>query len=217
MNNNFELLCSDSNKVLKINATRGEEFVVESGAMISMSPVFEVKAKTGGLGKTLGRMFSGEGVFIQRFKAKEDGELLLAPQFLGDIQLVEMNGSIEYRLGRSTFLASTSGINVSTKSGGIGGMFSGEGLIQMQAAGVGTLVISSYGAIIKKMLQPGETYIVDSNHMVLWDSRMKYSTELMSGLFNSIAGGEGLVCKFQGPGELWIQTRNPATLIQASK
>lgn len=217
MENKFELLCSDSNKVLKISATRGEEYVVESGAMISMSPVFDVKAKTGGLGKTLGRMFSGEGIFIQRFKAKDDGELILAPQFLGDIQLVEMDGSISYRLGKSTFLASTSGIDVTTKSGGISGMFSGEGLIQMQASGVGTLVISSYGAIIKKELNPGETYIVDTNHMVLWDSRMKYSVEFMSGVFSSIAGGEGLVCKFQGPGELWIQTRNPATLLQPQK
>lgn len=217
MGNNFELLCSDSNKVLKINATRGEEYTVESGAMVSMSPVFDVKAKTGGLGKTLGRMFSGEGMFIQKFRAKDDGELLLAPQFLGDIQLVEMDGSIAYRLGRSTFLASTSGIEINTKSGGIGGMFSGEGLIQMQASGVGTLVISSYGAILKKELEPGETYIVDSNHMVLWDSRMKYSVEFMSGVLSSIAGGEGLVCKFQGPGELWIQSRNPATLVQTPK
>ncbi|VYU37687.1 TIGR00266 family protein [Clostridium tertium] len=217
MEKKFELLCSDSNKVLKINATRGEEYTVESGAMVSMTPVFDVKAKTGGLGKTLGRMFSGEGLFIQKFKAKDDGELLLAPQFLGDIQLIEMDGSISYRLGRSTFLASTQGIEVSTKSGGIGGMFSGEGLIQMQASGVGTLIISSYGAIMKKELQPGENYIVDSNHMVLWDSSMKYSVEFMSGVLSSIAGGEGLVCKFQGPGELWIQSRNPATLVQTPK
>lgn len=217
MENKFELLCSDSNKVLKINAVKGEEFIVESGAMVSMSPVFDVKAKSGGIGKTLGRMFSGEGLFIQRFKAKEDGELILAPQFLGDIKLIEMDGSISYRLGRSTFLASTSRIDVNTKSGGIGGMFSGEGLIQMQASGIGTLVISSYGAIIKKELGIGEEYVVDSNHMVLWDSRMKYSVEFMSGVFSSIAGGEGLVCKFQGPGELWIQTRNPSAMQQPSK
>ncbi|MDZ4957221.1 hypothetical protein GNF51_15830 [Clostridium perfringens] len=69
MENKFELLCSDSNKVLKINAVKGEEFIVESGAMVSMSPVFDVKAKSGGIGKTLGRMFSGEGLFIQKFKA----------------------------------------------------------------------------------------------------------------------------------------------------
>jgi uncharacterized protein (TIGR00266 family) len=217
MENKFELLCSDSNKVVKINAVKGEEFIVESGAMVSMSPVFDVKAKSGGLGKTLGRMFSGEGLFIQKFKAKEDGELILAPQFLGDIKLIEMDESISYRLGRSTFLASTSGIDVNTKSGGISGMFSGEGLIQMQASGRGTLAISSYGAIIKKELGVGENYVVDSNHMVLWDSRMKYSVEFMSGVFSSIAGGEGLVCKFEGPGELWIQTRNPAAMQQPSK
>lgn len=212
MESKFELLCSDSNKVLKINAIRGEEFTVESGAMVSMSPVFDVKAKTGGLGKTLGRMFSGEGMFVQKFRAKAEGELILAPQFLGDIRLVEMDGSITYRLGRSTFLASTSGIEVNTKSGGLGGMFSGEGLIQMQVSGVGILAISSYGAIMKKELGIGESYVVDNNHMVLWDNKMSYSVEFMSGVLSSIAGGEGLVCKFQGPGELWIQTRNPAAL-----
>ena len=95
-------------------------------------------------------------------------------------------------------------------------MLSGEGLIQMEASGQGTLFISAYGAIHKKELEPGETYIVDSNHLVLWDSNLRYSTELVSGFLSSIAGGEGLVCKFQGPGTVWIQTRNPANMMQAA-
>ncbi|WP_407717534.1 AIM24 family protein, partial [Inconstantimicrobium porci] len=36
--------------------------------------------------------------------------------------------------------------------------------------------------------------------------------ELATGFFGSIAGGEGLVCRFQGPGTIWIQTRNPAVI-----
>ncbi len=216
MGEKFELLYGDTNRVLKINAEAGETYVVEAGAMVSMSNVFETKAKTGGLGKTLGRMFSGESMFIQNFRANAPGELLLAPQFLGDIQRIEMDGSRSYRLGRSSFLASTSGIEVKTKNGGFNGMLSGEGLIQMEASGQGTLFISAYGAIHKKELEPGETYIVDSNHLVLWDSNLRYSTELVSGFLSSIAGGEGLVCKFQGPGTVWIQTRNPANMMQAA-
>lgn len=212
MENKFELLCGDANKILRINAQCGEEFTVEAGAMVCMDPVFQSKAKTGGIGRTLGRIFSGEAMFIQRFKALADGELLLSPQFLGDIKLIEMDGSKSYRLGRSTFLASSSSIQVDTKSGGINGMFSGEGLIQMEASGVGTLAISAYGAIITKNLEPGQEYIVDSNHLVLWDSTIHYETEMMTGFFSSIAGGEGLVCRFKGPGQIWIQTRNPATL-----
>lgn len=214
MSEKFELLYGDTNRILKINASAGEKYKVEAGAMVSMSDVFEIKAKTGGLGRTLGRMFSGEALFIQEFRANADGELLLAPQYLGDIAKVEMDGSKRYRLGKTSFLASTSEIDVSTKSGGINGMFSGEGLIQMEASGIGTLFISAYGAIHKIELGPGERYVVDSNHLVLWDSNLRYSTELASGLFGSIAGGEGLVCKFTGPGTVWIQTRNPANMAQ---
>ncbi|MEG0296241.1 MAG: AIM24 family protein [Clostridium sp.] len=28
----------------------------------------------------------------------------------------------------------------------------------------------------------------------------------------SLVSGEGYVCKFQGPGEIWIQTKNPSYL-----
>lgn len=213
----FELLYGDTNKIVKIQANQGEKYMVEAGAMVAMDDVFDVKARTGGLGKTLGRMFSGESMFVQQFIAKQAGELLLAPQFLGDIEQVEMDGTTNYRLGKSSFLASGGDIELRTKSGGLNGMFSGEGLIQMEATGHGTLLVSAYGAIHKKVLQAGETYVVDSGHLVLWDSNMRYSTELMSGLFGSIAGKEGLVCKFVGPGTIWIQTRNPANMVQASK
>lgn len=212
MNQKYELLYGDTNRMLKINAMQNEVYTVESGAMVSMDDVFEIKAKTGGLSKTLGRLFSGEAMFVQKFRAKADGELLLSPQYLGDIQVIEMDGSRNYRLGRSSFLASSDGINVNTKSGGFNGMLSGEGLIQMEASGIGTLFISAYGAIHKKEVAAGETYIVDSNHLVLWDSNMRYTSELATGFFGSIAGGEGLVCRFQGPGTIWIQTRNPAVI-----
>lgn len=213
MREKFELLYGNTNKVLKINAEAGEVYIVESGAMVSMSDVFEMKAKTGSIGKTLGRMFSGESMFIQKFTAKRDGELLLSPKYLGDIEVVNLDGSKRYRLGRSSFLASTSGIDINTKSGGINGMLSGEGLIQMEASGIGQLFISAYGAIHKKEIAPMERYIVDSNHLVLWDSNLKYSTQLASGIFGSIAGGEGLICNFTGPGTVWIQTRNPANML----
>ncbi|MEG0672114.1 AIM24 family protein [Clostridium sp.] len=59
--------------------------------------------------------------------------------------------------------------------------------------------------------------MVDSNHLVLWDSNLNYSTELISGFFGSIAGGEGFVCKFVGPGTIWIQTRNPKNIESPAK
>lgn len=217
MEDKFQILYRNTDTVLKINAEAGERYIVESGAMISMSDVFNIKAKTGGISKTLGRMFSGEAMFIQEFAAIGSGELLLAPKYLGDIEIIEMDGSKNYRLGKSSFLASTSSITVSTKSGKVKGFLSGEGLIQMEASGTGTLFISAYGAIHEKVLLEGERYIVDSNHLVLWDTDLHYTTELASGFLNSVAGGEGLVCKFTGPGRLWIQTRNPENMVAVNK
>ena len=48
MEQKYELMYGNTNKVLRINASRGEEYIVEAGAMVSMSDVFEMQAKTGG-------------------------------------------------------------------------------------------------------------------------------------------------------------------------
>lgn len=59
----------------------------------------------------------------------------------------------------------------------------------------------------------GEKYIVDSSHLVLWDSNMDYYTELAGkNIATSIFGGEGFVANFTGPGEIWIQTRKPIVI-----
>lgn len=52
---------------------------------------------------------------------------------------------------------------------------------------------------------------------MLWDSNIHYTVELANGFIGSITGGEGLVCKFTGPGKILIQTRNPQNMMQKSK
>ncbi|CAM2977989.1 TIGR00266 family protein [Hathewaya histolytica] len=211
-----ELLFEEANRTLKLICQPGDEIMVEAGAMVSMSDAFELTAKTGGLGKVFGRMLTGESAFIQKFKARDNGELLLAPSYLGDIKHITLDNSRAYRLGKGAFLASTEGIEIKTKGSGAKGIFSGEGLFQMEARGEGELFLSSYGSIYEKRLEFGEVYIVDTAHLVLWDSALNYSVEMASGFLGSIAGGEGLVCKFTGPGLIWIQTRNPNNLINNS-
>lgn len=212
-----ELLFAEANRTLKLICEEGDVVNVEAGAMVSMSNCFELKTKAGGIGKVFGRMLTGESAFIQKFTSKGNGELLLAPSYMGDIKHISLDGSKSYRLGKGAFLASSDGIEILTKGAGAKGFLSGEGLFQMQASGQGELFLSAYGSIYEKHLEVGESYIVDSEHLVLWDSNLKYSVELASGFISSITGGEGLVCQFTGPGLVWIQTRNPSTLTTSSK
>ena len=212
--NKFEILYGNVNTVLKINAERNEQFIVRAGAMVSMTDIFDMKLKSGGMKRALGRMFAGQSTFLQEYTARDRGELIVSPSFLGDIELFNMDGSKTYRLGQNAFLASYGNIGLETKGAGGKGILSGEGLFQMEASGDGTIALCGYGAIYKKVLEPGERYVVDTNHLILWENTIKYSVEMISNGITSLVSGEGYVCKFQGPGEVWIQTKNPSYLMK---
>ena len=138
--------------------------------MVAMTPTFNIKIKSGGIGKVLGRIVSGESALIQEYKATSDGELLLAPTFSGDITKVELDGSRQFRISNGNFLACTEGIELDVIARVKGIFGSGEGLFGLKAVGVGTLFVNSCGSIHKINLGVGEKYIVDSSHLVLWDA-----------------------------------------------
>ena len=59
-------------------------------------------------------------------------------------------------------------------------------------------------------LEDGEEVIIDNGHLVAWPDYMEYEIEKASrGIVSSFTSGEGLVCRFRGPGTVLIQTRNP--------
>lgn len=209
----FELLCQGDSRILKINATKGERFRVEAGSMVAMTPTFDLKVKAGSVGKMLGRVMSGESALLQEYKAIDNGEILLAPTYSGDIMKVDLDGTKQYRISNGNFLACTEGITLETKAKVKGIFGSGEGLFGLRAKGVGTLFVNSCGSIYEIVLKEGQQYIVDSSHLVLWDNDMDFSTELAGkGLASSFFSGEGFVAKFTGPGVIWIQTRKPIVI-----
>ncbi len=195
---------------LKVQLNQGETVRAESGAMVSMSPTLELKAKK--QGKGLGGMFKaamgGEGMFVSEYTAVGGaGELVLAPPTIGDILSFDMTGQTIYAQS-GAYIASSGELELSTK-GSFKSMFSGEGLFLQKITGTGTVFLSSYGAIFEKTMSPGETYIVDAGHMVAFEENVTYTIKKAAkGFFSTIASGEGLVCHFTGQGKLWIQNRN---------
>ena len=100
----------------------------------------------------------------------------------------------------------------SAKTSGAKSWLGGEGLFLLQVAGTGLLLVSSFGAIHRKTLRPGERYVVDTGHLVAWEGSMQYQLRkaAKNGFFRSFLSGEGMVAEFAGPGEILIQTRNLA-------
>ncbi|MCK5741225.1 MAG: TIGR00266 family protein, partial [Chlorobi bacterium] len=141
------------------------------------------------------------------------GELILAPGTLGDIIQLEMNGQTIFAQG-GAYLAGTPDLELSTQ-GSLKGMISGEGLFLQKITGRGALFLNSYGAIIEKTLSQGESYIVDTGHIVAFEESVQYKIKKASkGFFSTIASGEGLVCEYTGPGKIWMQTRNLSAFAQ---
>jgi uncharacterized protein (TIGR00266 family) len=209
----YELLYPGPFTTLKVFLDQGETLKAESGAMIAMSDTMDVEGKMeGGLLKGLGRMLAGESFFFQTLAARRGpGEVLLAHSMIGDIVTLDLDGGTNYVLQKNGFFAATPGVEVSTKVQNLmKGLFSGEGFFVLKVSGVGTLFVSSYGAIHPLDLSPGQEMIIDNAHLVAWPETMDYKIQkASSGWFSSITSGEGLVCRFRGPGRVLIQTRNP--------
>jgi len=203
--------------IIRLKLRQGEQFRAEAGAMVSMTPTLKLEAKGAGKGLmgTLKAAVGGESLFATLFTAEGgDGELVLAPSTMGGILKMELSGNTIYAEG-GAYLAGSPGLDLSTK-GSFKAMISGEGLFLQKISGNGIVFLSSYGAVFEKILSPGETYIVDTNHIVCFEETVQYKLKKASkGLFSTLASGEGLVCEYTGPGKIWMQTRAISSLAQS--
>lgn len=211
----FELLYRPSYSMAKVNLDGNERIIVESGSMVAMSPDIQVETTMkGGFLKSLARsVLGGESFFINTYQAGSvGGEIDLAPTLPGDVFVMDLINE-SYLVQSGSFLASSEGIETDTKWGGARTFFGGEGLIMLRCSGSGSLILSSYGAIHEISLQAGETYTVDTGHLVAFSEQMGFKVRGIGGLKETILGGEGLVVDLTGPGKVLMQTRSVGAFL----
>lgn len=208
-----EFLYKGAFTMLRLELDAQEMLKAEAGAMVAMSDTIDVEGKMeGGIMGGLGRMLTGEKFFFQKLvAARGAGEVLMAPSIPGDIMALDITPSTPYILQKDGFLAGSDALEISTKMQNLTkGLFSGEGFFVINVSGAGTLFVSSFGAIHGIDIPAGKTLIIDNAHLVAWPANVQYNIEkASSGWISSLTSGEGLVCRFQGPGKVYIQSRNP--------
>lgn len=191
-----------------VDLLAGEEIRAETGAMVSMTPNMEVVSGLQGglLQSAMRKVLGGESFFLNTFTASgAPGQVTFAPSLPGDITDVEVRGDLFVQSG--SFLAGDAGVDIDIKWGGARTFFSSEGLFLLHLKGQGEVLLSSFGAIHRISLD-GNSMIVDTGHVVAFDSQLDYRVKKVAGMFTSLISGEGLVCEFSGKGELWLQTRS---------
>lgn len=200
----------------RVHLDTGESVKGEAGAMMAMSPSVQIATSTqGGVLKGLKRsVLGGESFFMNTFTAAGPGaEVVFAPALPGDIVSWTLTGNTVY-LQSGSYLASAESVDIDSKWGGAKTFFSREGLFMLKCTGTGEMLVSSYGAIVPIDLAPGQTYVVDTGHMVGWDEGVNYEVKKVGGWKSTLLGGEGLIVQLTGPGRVYIQTRSPENFIQ---
>jgi uncharacterized protein (TIGR00266 family) len=210
----YEILHQPSFSLAVVQLQANQSILAEAGAMVSMSANVELQSQMkGGLMGALKRAAGGESAFVSTFTARGGpGEVTFAPGSPGDIAALELSNQTFF-VQSSSYLAGDASLTVDTRWGGAKSFFGGEGLFVLQVYGMGLLLLSSFGAIHRKQLAPGERYVVDTGHLVAWEGTTQYTLrKAAAGFFRSLVSGEGIVAEFMGPGEILIQTRNLAAL-----
>ncbi|MCZ7582353.1 MAG: TIGR00266 family protein [Deltaproteobacteria bacterium] len=175
--------------------------------MVAMSANVQIETKAkGGLLGGLKRMVTGESFFTNTFTAEgAPGTIKFAPSAPGDVEVLELRGE-SYLMQSGAYLAHHGDIEIDTKFGGFKSFFAGEGFFLIKVSGNGTVFFNSYGGL-KKVHVDG-SYIVDTTHIVAFPESMSYNVEAVGGLKATFLSGEGLVCRYSGTGDLYIQTRS---------
>ena len=136
----------DTNSILTLQLAMGCPITAKPGVMIAMSPSITLK---GAVKFSMKKLLIGGEMTHSTFTGP--GELLLAPNTLGDISIMRLPGNETWNVGRDAFLACTQGVSKEYKNQGFSkAMFSGEGLFVYRMGGQGILWVSSFGAIIRK-------------------------------------------------------------------
>lgn len=189
----------------------GERMITEGGAMSWMSPNMKMETTTnGGIGKALGRMFSGEKIFQNVYTAQGgEGMIAFASSFPGSLRPFLIEPGKEMIFQKSAFLAGESSVNLSVhfhkKLGS--GLFGGEGFVLQKVDGQGIMFAEFDGHVIEYDLAAGERIVVDTGHLAAMNASCSMDIQTVPGAKNMLFGGEGIFnTVITGPGHVWLQT-----------
>lgn len=191
----------------------GETMYTQSGGMAWMTEGIEMESNArGGLGKSLGRMFSGESLFMATYKAQRPGaSIAFASTVAGEVIPVNVGECGGLICQKGAFLCAQDSVDLSVTFSKkfSAGLFGGEGFILQQLTGQGLAFLEVDGNKVEKILAPGEVLKVDTGNVVAFEKSVSYEIETVKGLKNIFFGGEGLfLTKLVGPGKVILQTQN---------
>lgn len=213
----------DDTQYVEVTLDPGETVIAESGAMmymtsgIEMQTVFGDPSSSGGFWSKVvsagKRVLTGESLFMTTFtntRPNSRETIAFAAPYMGHItpmHLDKMGGELICQKG--AFLCGAKGLQVSIafqKKIGVG-LFGGEGFIMQRIQGDGIALVHAGGAMMHRVLGPGEQLKLDTGCLMALGPSVQYDVQFIGGVKNTLFGGEGLfIATVTGPGPVWLQS-----------
>ena len=173
--------------VVEVTMNNGESMYTQTGGMSYQTEGIKMRTNArGGLMKSLGRMFTGESIFMTNYDAEKNGaQIAFATTVPGTILPIDLDKHDEGMiLQKGSFLCAEQSVDLKvtfTKKLGAA-FFGGEGLILQKATGNGMLFLEVDGDVIEKELKDGEVLKVDTGNVVGFEPSVTYTVEMIKGL-----------------------------------
>lgn len=210
--------------MLRVDLAPGQYVVAEAGAMVGRHQSVGMEAKlnaSAGAGffaflkalfiALVRKLIGGETFVVNCFTAPQGGSVWFAPALAGHITYRRLAGE-RLVLSRGAYLAHSGDVNVGTRFGGLRGLLAKEGLFFLEVSGHGDLWFTSYGGV--EAVDINGPFTIDNGHLVGYEGSLRFSIGSAGGGFMGlVASGEGLVCKFEGQGRVYLQSRNVSSLV----
>ncbi len=210
----FEILEQGAFQSALAHFQSGERVVSESGAMVRASGNVDIDVTTrakkgGGLLSGVKRLLGGDSFFLSTYSTTDGapGEVGIAPILPGEVMVLEVDGTTQWKTSGGSFLAAGGDIDLDTEFQGLGGFLGGESLFFLEATGSGSLLVGAFGAL--RELEVDGELTIDTGHLVAYESTLSYSVSKAGGSWmQSFLAGEGFVMKFSGRGRVIVQTHD---------
>ncbi len=206
-------------QVLDLLLFQNEQVFTEVGGMAWYRGNVHMQTNMpGGLMGGLGRMLSGESIFLTTYTCMDQqAEISFTPESPGVIVPIDLAEGQAIIAQRDTFMCGQAGIALKPhfkQRLGVG-LFGGEGFILQSVNGPGIAFFEVDGEVREIDLAPREVLRVDPGHIAMFEATVQHGIERVKGVSNILLGGEGLfLATLMGPGRVWLQTMPLNNLVQ---
>jgi len=199
---------ADAAPTLVVSLDAGESVRVEAGCIVGYSPGITIDRRSSGLLRSVATRSGIPSVSLATVTAETSGVIRLAPPLPGAIVRHDVGATSLSVVQTGSFIAAAEGVDVETSRERGRAFTRGQGLFMLRMTGSGPVFLAGYGGVERLTLDPGEVQTLNTGYVVGFEDTISYDVDRVEGLKSTLFGDAGLVCRFEGPGSVWTQTRS---------